>query len=53
VVVVFAADVDAFPGRRGAPKIRARQLISELEGTASGPHAICVGCFSFHGILDP
>ena len=26
-----------------APKIRARQIISELEGTTRGPYAGCVG----------
>src|ERR1051326_4725781 len=36
----------------GAPKIRAMQLISELEGTTRGPYAGCVGYFSFSGNLD-
>jgi hypothetical protein len=36
----------------GAPKIRAMQIISELEGTTHGPYAGCVGCFSFNGSLD-
>ena len=36
----------------GAPKIRAMQLISELEGTARGPYGGCVGYFSFNGNLD-
>ncbi len=36
----------------GAPKIRAMQIISELEGTARGPYAGCVGYFSFNGNLD-
>ncbi|HTI98393.1 MAG TPA: anthranilate synthase component I [Dongiaceae bacterium] len=36
----------------GAPKIRAMQLISELEGTTRGPYAGCVGYFSFNGNLD-
>ena len=36
----------------GAPKIRAMQVISELEQTARGPYAGCVGYFSFNGNLD-
>jgi anthranilate synthase component 1 len=36
----------------GAPKIRAMQLISEMEGTTRGPYAGCVGYFSFNGNLD-
>jgi anthranilate synthase component I len=36
----------------GAPKIRAMQLIAELEGTTRGPYAGCVGYFSFNGNLD-
>ena len=36
----------------GAPKIRAMQIISELEGTSRGPYAGCVGYFSFNGNLD-
>ena len=36
----------------GAPKIRAMQLISELEGTTRGPYGGCVGYFSFNGNLD-
>ena len=36
----------------GAPKIRAMQIISELEGTARGPYGGCVGYFSFTGHLD-
>jgi anthranilate synthase component I len=36
----------------GAPKIRAMQIISELEGTARGPYGGCVGYFSFSGHLD-
>ena len=34
------------------PKIRAMQIISELEGTTRGPYAGCVGYFSFNGNLD-
>ena len=36
----------------GAPKIRAMQIIAELEHTARGPYAGCVGYFSFNGNLD-
>lgn len=36
----------------GAPKIRAMQIISELERTARGPYGGCVGYFSFSGNLD-
>jgi anthranilate synthase component 1 len=36
----------------GAPKVRAMQIISELEQTARGPYGGCVGYFSFDGNLD-
>lgn len=36
----------------GAPKIRAMQIISELEATQRGPYAGAVGYFSFTGNLD-
>ncbi|HTB82883.1 MAG TPA: anthranilate synthase component I [Candidatus Sulfotelmatobacter sp.] len=36
----------------GAPKIRAMQIISELEGTTRGTYAGAVGYFSFNGNLD-
>jgi anthranilate synthase component 1 len=36
----------------GAPKIRAMQIIAELEKTARGPYGGCVGYFSFNGNLD-
>ena len=36
----------------GAPKIRAMQIISELEKSARGPYGGCVGYFSFGGQLD-
>src|SRR2546426_6892590 len=36
----------------GAPKIRAMQIISELEQTMRGPYGGCVGYFSFNGNLD-
>ncbi len=36
----------------GAPKIRAMQIIEELEKTRRGPYAGAVGYFSFSGNLD-
>jgi anthranilate synthase component 1 len=36
----------------GAPKIRAMQIIAELERTARGPYGGCMGYFSFNGNLD-
>ncbi len=36
----------------GAPKIRAMQIISKLEGVQRGPYGGCVGYFSFNGNLD-
>lgn len=36
----------------GAPKIRAMQIISELEETSRGSYGGCVGYFSFNGNLD-
>ncbi|HNQ87150.1 MAG TPA: anthranilate synthase component I [Verrucomicrobiota bacterium] len=36
----------------GAPKIRAMQIIAEIEGTQRGPYGGCVGYFSFGGNLD-
>jgi anthranilate synthase component 1 len=36
----------------GAPKVRAMQVISELEATQRGPYAGAVGYFSFTGNLD-
>ncbi|MBM3846348.1 MAG: anthranilate synthase component I family protein, partial [Verrucomicrobia bacterium] len=36
----------------GAPKIRAMQIIAELEKTQRGPYGGCVGYFSFGGNLD-
>jgi anthranilate synthase component I len=36
----------------GAPKVRAMQIISELEGIQRGPYGGCVGYFSFSGNLD-
>ena len=57
----LAADRSAFDLMRttfpagtlsGAPKIRAMQLISELEGTTRGPYGGCVGYFGFNGNAD-
>lgn len=36
----------------GAPKIRAMQIISEMEQTTRGSYGGCVGYFSFNGNLD-
>jgi anthranilate synthase component 1 len=43
-----------FPGGSitGAPKIRAMQIIDELEETRRGPYAGAVGYFDFSGNLD-
>jgi anthranilate synthase component 1 len=44
----------AFPAGTvtGSPKIRAMEIIDELENTRRGPYAGCVGYFSFSGNLD-
>lgn len=44
----------AFPAGTvsGAPKIRAMEIIDELENLARGPYAGCIGYFSFSGNLD-
>jgi anthranilate synthase component 1 len=36
----------------GAPKVRAMEIIDELEGTKRGPYAGVVGYFDFSGNLD-
>jgi anthranilate synthase component 1 len=36
----------------GAPKIRAMEIIAELEPNRRGPYAGCVGYFSFSGNMD-
>lgn len=36
----------------GAPKVRAMQIIAEMEQTARGPYGGCVGYFSYNGNLD-
>ncbi len=36
----------------GAPKVRAMELIDELENTRRGPYAGCVGYVSFSGNID-
>jgi anthranilate synthase component I len=36
----------------GAPKIRAMEIIAELEPDRRGPYAGAVGCFSYSGNLD-
>jgi para-aminobenzoate synthetase component 1 len=44
----------AFPGGSvtGAPKVRAMQIISELEPTARGPYCGSLGYISFDGAMD-
>ena len=44
----------AFPAGTvsGAPKIRAMEIIDEIEPVKRGPYAGCVGYFSFSGNLD-
>lgn len=43
-----------FPGGSitGAPKIRAMEIIAELEPTARGPYCGCIGYIGFDGNLD-
>ena len=36
----------------GAPKVRAMQIIDELENTGRGPYAGCLGYISFSGNMD-
>jgi len=57
----LAKDKDAFDALRscfpagtvtGAPKVRAMQIISELERTPRGPYAGSVGYFDFTGNMD-
>lgn len=61
VVGNLRSDVDCFDALRsifpagtvsGAPKIRAMQIIDELETDRRGPYAGCVGYFSFNGNMD-
>jgi len=44
----------AFPGGSitGAPKIRAMEIIAELEPTARGPYCGCLGYIGFDGAMD-
>ncbi|MCA9408304.1 MAG: chorismate-binding protein, partial [Candidatus Omnitrophica bacterium] len=44
----------AFPAGTvsGAPKIRAMEIIEDLESVRRGPYAGCIGYFSFSGNLD-
>jgi anthranilate synthase component 1 len=36
----------------GAPKVRAMEIIDELENVKRGPYAGCIGYFGFSGELD-
>ena len=51
---IFHLLASAFPAGTvsGAPKIRAMEIIDELENVRRGPYAGCVGYFSFSGNLD-
>ena len=51
---VFDVLQAAFPAGTvsGAPKIRAMEIIDELENVSRGPYAGCIGYFSFSGNLD-
>ena len=44
----------AFPGGSvtGAPKIRAMEIIAELEPTARGPYCGSLACIGFNGFMD-
>jgi para-aminobenzoate synthetase component 1 len=44
----------AFPGGSvtGAPKIRAMEIIAELEPTARGPYCGSIACLGFNGYMD-
>ena len=44
----------AFPGGSvtGAPKVRAMEIIAELEPTARGPYCGCLGYLGFDGAMD-
>ncbi|MGC9017272.1 MAG: chorismate-binding protein, partial [Caldimicrobium sp.] len=51
---MFSAFKACFPAGTvsGAPKIRAMEIISELEGRARGPYAGAVGYFGFSQNMD-
>lgn len=51
---IFDVLSSAFPAGTvsGAPKIRAMEIIDELENLRRGPYAGCIGYFSFSGNLD-
>ncbi|MDH3192380.1 MAG: anthranilate synthase component I family protein [Nitrosopumilus sp.] len=51
---MFSAFKAVFPAGTvsGAPKVRAMQIIDELEPEARGPYAGAVGYFSFNGCCD-
>jgi len=50
----FSALKSVFPAGTvsGAPKVRAMQIIDELEPTRRGVYAGCIGYFSFNGNMD-
>lgn len=51
---IFDLLIASFPAGTvtGAPKVRAMEIIEELEATRRGPYAGCVGYFSYSGNLD-
>jgi anthranilate synthase component 1 len=58
---MLADDVDAFEALKqtfpagtvsGAPKVRAIEVIDEMEDHPRGPYAGCIGCIGFDGSLD-
>jgi len=51
---IFSALRGCFPAGTvsGAPKVRAMQIINELEPAARGIYAGCIGYFSFTNSLD-
>jgi len=53
-VNVFEALKQTFPAGTvsGAPKVRAIEVIDEMEDHARGPYAGCIGCIGFDGSLD-
>jgi anthranilate synthase component 1 len=50
----FDLFMSAFPAGTvtGAPKVRAMEIITELEPSQRGPYAGAVGYFGFHGNMD-
>ena len=51
-LVVVLDGQDGFPQAAGAPKIRAMEIIDELEPTQRGPYAGAIGYFDYSGGMD-